>query len=210
MSVCIALPVRSNRPPSPRNASVVMRRALSSAKRVKSMIPLRSWRASLMPPRETNAGRSATLTGSPASTSSPGFCARRRPRPTCTSPAITEAAARLRDGNRPRSVSRVSRRRFAIDREPLHKSAACSDKRAAGAVCAREGSVIDVTQDRLDRGNHGYRSRASFSPEPLLPRNGPLPQRAVSFKLSAAGRWATMHGWLVDERGQRLRDLCRR
>ena len=53
----------------------------------------------------------------------------------------------------------------------------------------------------IDREHHSLLNLSS--PETARFPSGP-------FLLSAAGRWATMHGWLVDERGQRLRDLCRR
>ena len=66
--------------------------------------------ASLTPPRETYGGGPSTSSSTAASTSWPGFSARRRPGPRWTWPAITAAAARVRDSNRPRSASRESRR----------------------------------------------------------------------------------------------------
>ena len=66
--------------------------------------------ASLRPPRETNSGAASTATATSSGTSSPGLAARRRWSPRCTSPASTEAAARLREGNIPRRASSVSSR----------------------------------------------------------------------------------------------------
>ena len=70
--------------------------------------------ASLIPPRETYGGGATTSSSTSAATSWPGFSARRRPGPRCTSPASTAAAARERDGNNPRSASRESSRTRAI------------------------------------------------------------------------------------------------
>ena len=83
----------------------------SSARRPAGSIPNASSAfASLMPPRDTYGGGSATATSASSATSSPGFVAGRPA--TRTSPAITAAAARERDSYRPRSASRVSSRRL--------------------------------------------------------------------------------------------------
>ena len=55
-----------------------------------------------------DAGAAATTRSTPGSTSCDGLLASREA--TCTSPAITAAAARERDSNRPRSASRLSSR----------------------------------------------------------------------------------------------------
>ena len=65
--------------------------------------------ASLTPPRErTAAGLDLEL--DLGVTSWPGFSAAGGPAPRCTWPAITAAAARVRDSNSPRSANRESRR----------------------------------------------------------------------------------------------------
>ena len=71
----------------------------------------------------------------------PAWTARRPPAPTHTSPAITAAAALLRDGNTPRSASRVSRRLLgpAIAAEPLHTGAPDAVTQTSGAL-AQGGS----------------------------------------------------------------------
>src|SRR5262249_1782566 len=127
--------------------------------------------ASLIPPRETNSGRSLTLSSASASTSWPGFSAVRPPDPTSTSPAITAAAARARDANRPRSAKRVSRRRLPTASEPLHT-------RPHGA---RGRYVIDLTEggrpsshyDKLLTQARGF-ADASLLPETARYPGGPF------------------------------------
>ena len=76
----------------------------SSARRPATSSPnASSALASLIPPRETYAGASASSSRTSSGTSWPGFSARRRSGSRSTSPASTEAAARLREGNIPRS-----------------------------------------------------------------------------------------------------------
>ena len=92
----------------------------SSARRPSTSTPSASSAfASLTPPRDTYGAGRATSSSTSAATSWPGFSARRRPGPRCTSPASTAAAARERDGNSPRSASRESSRTRAIGAETL-------------------------------------------------------------------------------------------
>src|SRR3954452_6744683 len=65
---------------------------------------------SLIPPRETYGGGASTPSSTSGSTSWPGLAALASPGPSRTWPAITAAAARLRDAKSPRSASRESRR----------------------------------------------------------------------------------------------------
>src|SRR4051794_11015389 len=70
--------------------------------------------ASLTPPRETKRGRSSTSTTASSRTICPALLARSPP--TRTSPAMTDAAARERESNRPRWCSRVSNRTLTTTR----------------------------------------------------------------------------------------------
>ncbi len=82
----------------------------SSARRQRPRGPCGAGRSPAVPPRDTYRGRSSrTLMSASAGIPRLLLCAP-APDPTRTSPAITEAAARLREENRPRSARRMSRR----------------------------------------------------------------------------------------------------
>ena len=86
----------------------------SSALRPATSRPIRSRAfSSFVPPRETCRRPSSTASSTSLATSCPGFAARAPAVPRRTSPAMTDAAAREREGNRPRRASRVSRRTFS-------------------------------------------------------------------------------------------------
>src|SRR5439155_16070800 len=151
--------------------------------------------ASLIPPRETYAGACSTLSCSSASTSSPGLAARRPCWPTRTSPAITEAAARLREGNRPRSASRLSRRRFAMPPNPYTQvrpvapGALAKEYRRASpcskaAFAVREASQRE-TVDTLQR------TRAAPVKQSFLP--GPAHSYPSVINITQDVRWGRHH-----------------
>src|SRR3954462_9454027 len=65
---------------------------------------------SLIPPRDTYGRGASTPSSTSGSTSCPGLAARASPGPRRPWPAMTAAAARVREGKSPRSASKESRR----------------------------------------------------------------------------------------------------
>ena len=113
--------------------------------------------ASLIAPRDAHAGRSRTLIASPGSTSSLGLSARRSPAPSITSPAITAAAARVREENSPRSASSASRRMRRSGITGTVASRAVST-RGVGGISGRESiteSLLTLVWFRTSTRNRG-------------------------------------------------------
>ena len=128
--------------------------------------------ASLMPPRETYGGGASTLeldVGRPRA----GPACRRAgaPGPRCTSPAITAAAARVRDANSPRSASRESRRTRATAERytavaAAHRHSGCTSGHAWATVSRPSQLPIHSALELRGRPAPCSRAVACSAPRP--------------------------------------------